>query len=119
MKRQVIFYRSVSGECPVEAFLDSLPGKVAQKITWVLSIIEEFDIVPKKYFKKLTDAQNFYECRVDFGGNTYRLLGFSHLGNFIVLTNGFMKKSAKTPKEEIEICRRRMQDFLQREGGKV
>jgi len=33
-----------------------LPGNVAQKITWVLSIIEEFGIVPQKYFKKLTDA---------------------------------------------------------------
>jgi hypothetical protein len=36
MKRQVVFYRSMSGECPVEVFLDSLPGKVAHKITCIL-----------------------------------------------------------------------------------
>lgn len=113
-----MFYRSASGECPVEAFLDSLPGKVAQKVTWVLSIIEEFDSIPQKYFKKLTDTQNIYECRIDFGGNTYRLLGFFYEGNFVVLTNGFMKKTAKTPKEEIEVCKRRMQDFLAR-GGEI
>lgn len=82
-------------------FLDSLPGKVVQKITWVLSIFEDFDIILKKYFKKLTDVQNIYGCRVDFGGNTYRLLGFFHVGNFVVLKNGFMKKTTKTPKEEI------------------
>ena len=108
----------MSGECPIEVFLDSLPGKVAQKITWVLSIVEEFDSIPQKYFKKLTDEQNIYECRIDFGGNTYRLLGFFHVDNFVVLTNGFMKKTAKIPKEEIEVCKRRMQDFLDR-GGKV
>lgn len=113
-----MFYRNSTGECPVEAFLDSLPGKVAQKVTWVLSVIEELDIVPQQYFKKLTDTQNIYECRVDAGGNTYRLLGFFHKGNFFVLTNGFIKKSQKTLKEEIEICKRRMQDFLER-GGSV
>jgi phage-related protein len=40
------------------------------------------------------------------------------VGNFVVLTNGFMEKTAKTAKEEIEVCRRRMQDFLER-GGRI
>lgn len=118
MSRIIKFYKTATGNCPIEEFLDSLSGKVVQKITWVLSIIEEFDIVPKKYFKKLENIQNVYECRIDFGGNTYRLLGFFHAGNFVVLTNGFMKKTQKTPKEEIELCSRRMSDFLSR-GGKV
>jgi len=116
MKRLIKFYKTSAGNCPIEEFLDSLPGKVVQKITWVLSIVEEFDIVPKKYFKKLENSQNVYECRIDFGGNTYRLLGFFHSGTFIVLTNGFMKKTQKTPKDEIDLCVRRMNDFLVRGG---
>jgi len=116
MRRQVIFYKTVSGNSPVEEFLDSLPGKVVKKITWVLLIIEEFDVVPKKYLKKLEDSSGIYECRIDFAGNTYRLLGFFHLGGFIVLTNGFMKKTQKTPKEEIELSIKRRKDFLDRGG---
>jgi len=85
MKRSVLFYKTVSGSSPVEEFLDSLPAKVVQKITWVLSIVEEFSIVPTKYFKKLQGTSSTYECRIDFGGNTYRLLGFFHLGNFLCL----------------------------------
>ena len=46
-----MFYRTSSGNSPITEFLDSLPGKVAQKIAWVLSIIEELEIVPSKYLK--------------------------------------------------------------------
>ena len=118
MKRQVVFYRSSSGKSPIEEFLDSLPGKVVQKITWVLSIIEELEIIPAKYFKKIEGVSSIYEVRIDFGGNTYRILGFFHKGDFIVLTNGFMKKSKKTPKDEISLSENRMKDFLYR-GGKI
>jgi len=118
VKRQVKFYKTSAGDSPIESFLDSLPGKVAQKITWVLSVVEELDIIPSKYFKKIESTEKTYECRIDFGGNTYRLLGFFHLGHFFVLTNGFMKKSNKIPKAEIELCIKRMKDFLDR-GGKL
>ena len=53
MKRSIIFCRTGKGECPVQDFLDSLPGKVAQKITWVLKLVEDLNVVPSTYFKKL------------------------------------------------------------------
>lgn len=118
MRRQIEFYRNQTGGCPVEEFLDSLPGKVTQKIAWVLSIVEEMEIVPTKYFKKLEGQLGIYECRIDFGGNTYRLLGFLHEGRFVILTNGFMKKTQKTPTEEIDLCKKRMKDYIGRRGGK-
>jgi phage-related protein len=116
MKREVQFYRTEKGECPVEEFLDSLPAKVAQKITWVLKIIEEFERIPKSYFKKI-ESTEVYECRIIFGGNIYRILGFFYKGNFVVLTNGFQKKTQKTPKDEIRLCETRMKNFVSR-GGK-
>jgi len=48
------FYKTSNLKCPVTEFLDSLSGKAAQKVTWVLKLIEETQIVPKEYFKKLT-----------------------------------------------------------------
>jgi phage-related protein len=118
MKRQVVFYKTNSGNSPIEEFLDSLPAKVVQKITWVLTIVEDLEIIPIKYFKKISNTLNIYECRIDFGGNTYRLLGFFHSGNFIILTNGFLKKTQKTPKEEIDLCSRRMNEYLERGGSR-
>ena len=115
MYRKVTFYTTADGKCPVAEFIDSQPAKVAQKIAWVLKI----EKVPKTYFKKLSDT-DFYEVRIELGRNIYRLLGFFHNGNIVILTNGFQKKTQKTPKSEIEVCEARMKDFLKRskENGK-
>jgi hypothetical protein len=76
MKRSVIFYRTGKDECPVQDFLDSLPGKVAQKITWVLKLVEDLDVVPSTYFKKLVGTEGIWECRIQYGSDAYRLLCF-------------------------------------------
>ena len=73
MKRTVIFYKTEDGKYHVKDFLDSLPGKVAQKVTWVLSLLEELDIVPASYFKKLVGSEDIWECRIQFGSNAYRI----------------------------------------------
>jgi hypothetical protein len=57
VNRTVIFYRTIDGKCPVQEFIDSLPGKVAQKIVWVLKLLEDLEIVPSSYFKKLVGTE--------------------------------------------------------------
>lgn len=74
--REIIFYRMDSGECPVENFLNSLPVKHARKTTWIMTLIEELDIVPVKYFKKMVGTDDLWEIRVQSGNNVYRILGF-------------------------------------------
>jgi phage-related protein len=117
MGRIIRFYRSTIKKCPVQEFLDSFSGKVAQKITWVLKIIEDLDIVPEKYFKKLR-SYDIWECRIDFSGNAYRILGFIHNGSTVVLTNGFMKKTQKTPKHEIDLALKYKNDYINNGGDK-
>lgn len=51
--REVRFYRTPTGHCPVQEFLDSLTGKQAQKVVWVLRLVEELEAVPAQYLKKL------------------------------------------------------------------
>jgi hypothetical protein len=57
VNRVIAFYKTADGKCPAQVFLDSLPSKVAQKVTWVLSLLEDLEIVPSSYFKKLTGAE--------------------------------------------------------------
>jgi phage-related protein len=117
MGRNICFYKTSLKRCPVKEFLDSLSGKAAQKVTWVLKIIEDLAIVPEKYFKKL-DSYNIWECRIDFSGNTYRILGFIHNGYNVILTNGFIKKTRKVPKQEIELALTYKYDYINNEGEK-
>lgn len=112
--KHIIFYRTESGHIPVEEFLDSLTGKQAQKVTWVLQLIEELDIIPKQYFKKLIGTNDIYEIRVQFGSNIFRLLGFYDGDNTIILTGGFIKKTQKTPRQEIKMAEQRKRDYFER-----
>jgi phage-related protein len=93
VNRTVLFYKTVDGKCPVQEFLDSLPGKVAQKIVWVLRLLEDLEIVPSSYFKKLVGTEEIWECRIQFGSNAYRIFCFLYQKTRVVLTHGFVKKS--------------------------
>ena len=109
----VIFYKTADGKCPVQEFLDSLPGKAAQKVAWVLNLLEDVQIVPSSYFKKLVGTEEMWECRVQFASNAYRLFCF-FVDDSVVLTHGFIKKSQKTPVREIERGEAYRRDFLER-----
>jgi len=113
VNRDVIFYRTIEGRCPIQEFLDALAGKVAQKIVWVLRLLEELDKVPSSYLKKLTGSEEIWECRIQLGSNAYRIFCFFR-DNTVVLTHGFMKKSRKTPVREIERAEAYRRDFLGR-----
>jgi len=112
--RNILFYRTRTGKCPVEDFLDSLEAKEAQKATWVLKLIEELPRVPSRYFKKLVDTGDIWEVRIALGRKIFRILGFWDGSESIVLTNAFQKKTQKTPQQVIRIAEARKRDYFQR-----
>lgn len=116
--RTIIFYRTPTAKCPVEQFLDNLSSKQAQKITWVLKLVEELDFVPGNYLKNLVNTSGILEIRIQLGRNIFRLLGFQKGKNIIILTNGFQKKTQKTPSQEIELAEKRKREYLNREERK-
>jgi phage-related protein len=102
--RKILFYKNDAGECPVEEFLDGLSAKQAQKIAWVMELVEEIDLVPKQYFKKLINTDNIWEIRAINDGNIFRILGFLLSNECFIATNGFHKKTDKTPRSEIQLA---------------
>jgi len=114
MSRNIIFYRTDDGNCPVEEFLDSLRPKDAQKALWVLRLIQELDRVPSQYFKKLTGTEEIWECRIRTQSNTYRVFSFFAAGDTLVLTHGYSKKSQKTDKKQIKRAQDYRRDYLAR-----
>ena len=112
--REIIFYRTETGSTPVVDFLDSLSGKPAQKVLWVLRLIQELDMIPSQYLKKLVNTDDIWEVRIQVGNNIFRLLGFFVENNVFILTNGFTKKTQKTPLQEINLAQQRKRDYLNR-----
>jgi phage-related protein len=110
--RTIVFYRTMRGTSPVEEFLDSLNAKQAQKVVWVLQLVEELPQIPIQYFKKLEGSSDLWEVRVQIGNDAIRLLGFFDGGRLVVLTNGFAKKTQKTPAREMALAEQRKRDYL-------
>jgi phage-related protein len=115
--RELLFYRTASGACPLEEFLDALDSKQAQKVAWVMQLVEELDRVPAQYFRKLVDTEELWEIRVQTGGNIFRLLGFFDGSTSLVLCHGFAKKTRKTPSQDIEVAERRKSEYFRRKRG--
>ncbi len=97
----VDFYYTEDGKAPVEEFLDSLNVKMRNKALDSLSILEEFgNNLREPYSKSM--GNGLFELRIKFSGDIARIFYFFLVGNRIILTNGFVKKGRKTPRNEIE-----------------
>ena len=86
----------------VEEFLDELDDKTREKIIYNVDKSRFFN--DPELFKKLNDT--VWEFRTRFKSKQYRLLAFwdkrKKTDTLVIATHGFVKKSQKTPKKEIE-----------------
>ncbi len=97
MGRRIIFH----GEHFIE-FYKTLDANVKSKFQYVLELIKQIKMVPKKFLAPMTGYEGLFEIRVEYQSNIYRVFCCFDKGNIIILFNGFQKKSQKTPKKEIE-----------------
>jgi phage-related protein len=110
--REIIFYKTDKGKCPVEEYLDSLSNKHVEKVFFVLDLVERMPIVPRNYFKKLESTNEIWEVRVNFGNNIFRLLGFWDGPGLVILNHAFTKKTQKIPQKEIKTAENRKDDYF-------
>ena len=65
-------------------------------------MLEDIQKVPETYLKHIENTDGLFEIRVQLGSDIFRIFCFFDRGNLVILTNGFQKKTQKTPKQEIE-----------------
>lgn len=110
---QVEFYETADGKTPVADFLDSLEPKMNAKLVGLMEVLEEKGtLLREPYSKPLGDA--LFELRCKVGSNITRALYFFYIGKKIIITNGFEKKTKKTPPREIALAKERRRDWLMR-----
>jgi len=114
--REINYYKTASGNCPVQKFIDSLSPKQKKKTFYVFGRVEEEERVPINLFEPLIN--NIWKINVSLDRNEFRFLGFREENNSLILTNGFAKKTQKVPLQEIELAKKRRQDYLKRKESK-
>ena len=111
---EIVFYKNDKGEKPVEDFLDSLSDKMRAKMLLSIRIVREKGYQTRMpYSEELEDG--IFELRAKVGSDISRVLYFFVVGRKIILTNGFIKKTQKTPKSEIELAKKYRADYFSRE----
>lgn len=112
---KVIFYAREDGTEPVKDFILGLDKKMRAKVMKELKMLSLNGTELREPYSKLLD-DGIFELRAQSGSDITRVLYFFFIGRTIVLTNGFVKKSAKTPPEEIERARHCRADYIKRKG---
>lgn len=98
---EVVFYRREDGLRPMDVFLDSLDQKLRAKTVRDLKELRSNASMFREPHSKAM-SKGLFELRVRQGSNAVRVFYFFFDGWRIVITNGFIKKSQKTPKGELE-----------------
>jgi len=109
-------YETERGDQPVAEFLDSLEPKMNAKLVGMMELLEELGTALREpYTAALSDG--IFELRCKQGSSITRVLFFFYVGRRIVVTNGFVKKTQKTPREEIRLAKERRKDWMRRYGA--
>jgi len=104
--RTIIFYKDYFQE-----FFVKQRDKVKNKIIWTLELLEDIQKVPETYLKHIENTDGLFEIRIQLGSDIFRIFCFFDRGNLVVLTNGFQKRTQKTPKQEIEKALKIKQEY--------
>ena len=118
MQFPVEFYETEDGRTPTQEFLDSLEPKMNAKMVGLMEILEEKGYsLREPYSAPLEDG--IFELRAVQGSNISRALFFFYVKGRIVITHGFIKKTQKTPRAQIELAKKYRADFLKRQQAET
>ena len=83
------------------------------KVLEIINVLEEKgNQLREPYSKHLDDG--IFEIRGKVGTDITRVLYFFYYGKKIIMTNGFIKKTRETPKQEIRLAKLYRKDYLER-----
>ena len=110
---KIIFYTTRREQCPVREFLDALEDRVIAKILAYIKLLRQEGPNLRRPYADIVQGK-IRELRIRFGTSQYRILYFFFVGDRIVLTHGFLKKTREVPQSEIERAERYMADLIKR-----
>jgi phage-related protein len=99
--RTVVFF-----EDHFHRFFEQLDSKSQQKVLWTLRLMETNTVLTREHFKPIAGVPGLFEIRISIGGNAYRIFAVLSKMKELVLLNGFQKKTAKTPRQEIVLAQK-------------
>ena len=112
---EVDYFEDACGRRPVEEFIDGLEIKMKAKVFGRIELLERYGSrLGMPYARHVEDG--IYELRTVQGSDITRILYFFVVGKRIILTHGFVKKTQKTPRREIERALSMRREWVREHG---
>lgn len=110
---EIYYYEKTDGTKPAKDYILSEDNKLKAKIFKTIELLSEFGNNLRMPYSKVLD-DGICELRIIQGSDISRVLYFFIVGNRVILTNGFKKKTQETPKQELELAKKYREDYKKR-----
>ena len=112
-KITVNFYETAEGRRPAEEFILEQNPKIRAKIYYEIGLLERLGTnLRMPHSEYLGDG--IFQVRAQTDGDKARVLYFFMEGNEAILTNGFLKKTPRTPLNQLELAKKYRNEYLRR-----
>ncbi|MDP3042547.1 MAG: type II toxin-antitoxin system RelE/ParE family toxin [Candidatus Omnitrophota bacterium] len=106
-----VYFKSESGRCPVKEFIEALDRYSQRKFFFVVDLLSEFGRrLPEPHAKFI--GNDIFELRFRGVEGSIRIMYFFFHHDEVVLTNGFIKKTDKTPANQKKLAIDRRKAYL-------
>ncbi len=101
-------YRTAAGGRPVRDFLDRLTDDELAEVVAAMKEVSADGLQAAKHLRG-----DLYEVKADAASRTFRVLFATEgrLNNVLLSLSGFVKKTQKTPRQELELAEGRLADW--------
>lgn len=114
---EIEFFEKDDGTEPAKEFLMGLDAKMRAKMLRTIDLLATNGTdLRMPYSESLEDG--IFELRAKVGSNISRVLYFFFVGKKVILTNGFIKKTQRTPAREIALAKAYRAAYLARRESK-
>jgi phage-related protein len=108
-KISALFYENSNGKKPVREWLYSLDEEDRKVIGKDIKTVEYGWPIGMPVCRKL--ESKLYEVRSDISNKRIARVIFTVIDEYMILLHGFIKKSQKTPKQDIDLALKRKKDI--------
>lgn len=105
------FYRTESGRCPIDEFLNGLSREAAAAVQAEMKVIATLGHGAARHLQG-----DIWEVRISHDTNAYRILFApeGHFSHVLLALEGFTKTTRKTPRATIKLAEDRLADWRRR-----
>lgn len=111
-KLPAIFFRSEQGAEPVRDWLQAFSDEDKKVLGTDIATVEYGWPIGMPLCRNLGDG--LWEIRVNLSGKRIARIIFFADNNVMILTHAFVKKTQKTPKQDLDLSKQRMKEYMRR-----